>query len=159
MEALLQKLESYNIFNFLLPGALFVILCKEFDIVVLSAENIIADLFFHYFCGMTISRVGSLIIEPLLKFLRVATYAPYSDFINASKEDGKIIILLEQNNTYRAIIALIVCLLYVYLIKYFYQKFEFSIVTLYLFLMTNLGLIYIVIPKANFIHPPAYRPL
>ena len=114
MGELLAKLSTYNLFNYLFPGAVFVFVIRHFGIWNLSSENIVIDLFLFYFSGMTISRIGSVVIEPLFKLLRIVEYADYSDYIEASKQDPKINELLEVNNVYRTIVALLLCLAITY---------------------------------------------
>ena len=57
---------------------------------------------------MIISRIGSLIIAPILKKMKITKFENYKDFVKASKKDEKIDLLSEVNNMYRTIIALIV---------------------------------------------------
>jgi uncharacterized membrane protein len=54
---------------------------------------------------MVLSRVGSIVIEPITKRVKLISYADYNDYIVASKKDKKIDILLETNNLYRTIAA------------------------------------------------------
>ncbi len=107
MKELLDKLSSYNIFNYLLPGVVFVVLLSKITQYNLIQENIITGAFFYYFIGLIISRVGSLIIEPILKKKSFVVFADYSKFIKALKIDGKIEILSEVNNMYRTISSLL----------------------------------------------------
>lgn len=111
MNDLLKQISSYNLFNYLLPGAVFCILLNSFFNYPLIPENIFAAAFFYYFVGLTISRVGSIAIEPILKFLRIIESDDYADFVDASRYDSKIEILSESNNTYRTLIALPICAL------------------------------------------------
>ena len=62
MESLLEKISSYNILNNLIPGAVFVFLGKLLDIISLPLDGIVESIFIYYFCGMIISRIGSLVI-------------------------------------------------------------------------------------------------
>ncbi len=55
---------------------------------------------------MVISRFGSVFIEPLLKKVSFLKFAPYKNFMIASKKDEKIELLSEVNNTYRTIVSL-----------------------------------------------------
>jgi len=59
-----------------------------------------------YFIGLIISRIGSLLIEPLLKKVCKHSYCSYNDYIEGSQEDSKIELLSEVNNTFRTMIAL-----------------------------------------------------
>lgn len=106
MKELLDKLSSYNLFNYLLPGVIFAALVDRFTSFHAIQDSIAVGVFVYYFIGSVISRIGSLFIEPLLKRTRFVTFAPYSDFVAAAKEDPKIEILSEQNNMYRTICAM-----------------------------------------------------
>ena len=106
METLFEKISSYNFLNNLLPGAVFCYLLKYFTLINLIGEELIGNLFFYYFCGMVISRIGSIIVEPLFKKVKIVTFAEYKSFLKASEVDIKIDTLSETNNTYRTFIAL-----------------------------------------------------
>ncbi len=101
MNALLNKLSSYNIFNYLLPGIIFVVLAEKLTSFSFVQKDIILGVFLYYFIGMIISRIGSLIIEPILKSIKFVSFSSYSQFVTASKHDEKIDILSETNNMYR----------------------------------------------------------
>jgi hypothetical protein len=126
MKEILDKLSSYNIFNYLLPGILFVAFAKYLTEYNLFQENVLIGAFFYYFIGMVVSRVGSLLIEPLLKKTGFIKFANYSDFISASKKDDKIELFSEVNNTYRTIISMFVLLLLLKAYNYFDQKYHFD---------------------------------
>ena len=106
MKDLLDRLTSYNFFNNLLPGALFAVMATRYTSVTLTSKDLLLAFFIYYFIGLLISRIGSLIIEPLLLKINLVKYSDYSDYLKASKEDQKIETLLEVNNTYRTIIAM-----------------------------------------------------
>jgi hypothetical protein len=106
MKELLDKITSYNLFNYLLPGIVFVFLAKEFTDYDLVQDKEIIGAFLYYFIGMVISRIGSLIFEPFLKWIKVIKLADYKDFIIASKADAKIELLSEANNTYRTLASM-----------------------------------------------------
>lgn len=116
MKDLLEKLSSYNIFNYLLPGVIFVVVAKALTSFDFVQKDIVLGLFLYYFIGLIVSRVGSLVVEPLLKFLRFIRFAPYRDFVAASKSDEQLLVLSEANNMYRTLCALfmIVAVLKVY---------------------------------------------
>ena len=110
MKELLDKLSSYNLFNYLLPGTIFVAAAQRISSHTFKDDNIVVELFLYYFIGMVISRVGSLTIEPALKRVKFIKFAPYKDFIRASAKDATIEVLSEQNNTYRTLCAIFVSL-------------------------------------------------
>lgn len=106
MKDLLDKLSSYNIFNYLFPGVLFATFVDALTSLQVLQKDILVDVFVYYFLGSVISRVGSLFIEPLLQKIGVIVYAPYEDFVQAEKKDPKLEILSEANNMYRTICSL-----------------------------------------------------
>ena len=110
MSEFLTKLSSYNLFNYLLPGAVFMYFMNQLDIWKINETNIILEIFLYYFVGMTISRVGSVILEPIFMKLRIINFADYKDYLTAKDNDPQIETLLEQNNTYRTITALFLVL-------------------------------------------------
>jgi len=111
MKDLLDKLSSYNIFNYLLPGILFAVFASKLTIYSFIQSDIVLGVFVYYFLGLVVSRFGSLVIEPILKKTGFVRFAPYGDFVSASKKDDKIEILSEVNNMYRTLCSLFVLLL------------------------------------------------
>jgi len=112
MKDILDKISSYNIFNYLLPGVLFVVLSKALTSYDFSQEDNLLGAFLYYFFGMIISRFGSIVLEPILKRFQFVKFRDYSKYILASKEDNKIELLSEVNNTYRTLVSMIVIVLF-----------------------------------------------
>jgi hypothetical protein len=113
MNDLLSKLSSYHLFNYLLPGCLFAVVATHLSHHQFIQQNLILGLFVYYFYGLVISRIGSLVVEPVLKRIKFIEFADYRDFVAACKDDPKIDILSETNNTFRTLVTLlilIVCL-------------------------------------------------
>lgn len=106
MKELLNKLSSYNIFNYLLPGIIFSIVLSKVSSFDLIQEDVLAGAFFYYFIGLVISRIGSLLIEPLLKKMKFLKFSDYKKYVEASKTDPKIEILSEANNMFRTFTSL-----------------------------------------------------
>jgi len=105
MDKLLDKIGSYNIFNNLLPGVIFYCLIARFTKFVIVTGELIYDAFLIYFFGLVLSRVGSIIIEPLFKSWKIVKFASFEDYCIASKNDPTLAVLTEVNNTYRSLIA------------------------------------------------------
>lgn len=105
MKDILEKISSYNLFNYLLPGVIFSVLGQRLGIIALPKADVIVLAFLYYFIGMVVSRVGSLIMEPILKKLRIIKYSPYTDYLKASEKDVKMAGMVEANNTYRTLAA------------------------------------------------------
>lgn len=123
MKELLDKLSSYNVFNYLLPGIVFVVIADVTTSVNLVQKDIVLGVFLYYFIGLTISRLGSLIIEPALKQCKFVIFASYNDFVSASDKDKLIEVMSEANNMYRTFIAVFAALLALKLFDYLFSSF------------------------------------
>lgn len=126
MKEIVDKLSSYNIFNYLLPGILFVVIADKYTDYSFIQENIILAAFVYYFIGMVISRFGSIIIEPFLKKISFLRFASYKKFVIASKKDTKIELLSEVNNSYRTLTSMLFLLLVLKLYNWIENKFGIS---------------------------------
>lgn len=139
MKELLDKISSYNIFNYLFPGIIFVCILKYLTNYNLIQDNDIIGAFLYYFIGMIISRIGSLVVEPVLIKIHFLKFADYKDFIAASNKDEKIELLSEINNTYRTIVAMILLLLsiqlYIYLKTLWHIQKNVSILIMAIFVL------------------------
>lgn len=112
---IIEKISSYNIFNYLLPGILFAVCIDAFTGYTVIVDNTLLGLFVYYFYGLIVSRLGSLIVEPLLRATNIVSFSDYGDFINASRKDPKIEHLSEVNNMYRTLLSLMVFVGIIYL--------------------------------------------
>ena len=122
MQDFLKRISSYNLFNYLFPGVLFAVIAEKISQWSFIYENTIITLFLCYFYGIVISRIGSLVIEPIIEKLGNIKKKRYSEYIKASKEDNLIPILSEVRNTYRTIISLIVSVLCLYGISEWHKQ-------------------------------------
>jgi hypothetical protein len=105
IESLAEKVSAYNIFNYLFPGAVFLVGLGFLSPQPLPQCNAVVCLLVAYFAGMTLSRVGSLVIEPFLRKIRFVRYCDYGDFVKAERADPKVATLSQENNTFRTLIA------------------------------------------------------
>lgn len=111
LSELLDKISSYNLFNYLLPGVLFAVIASKLTHYSFLGYEVVVAAFLYYFIGLVVSRVGSLAIEPVLKYVKFLKFADYRAFVNASKKDPKVELLSEVNNMYRTLCALFVSVL------------------------------------------------
>jgi hypothetical protein len=121
----MKTLTSYNLFTNLLPGVVFCILTSKFFSFDLLQKDLVTGVFFYYFVGVVIGRVGSLIIEPILKSVNFISFSNYSDFIDASAKDSKIGILSETNDMYRSLFAMTLALGVIKIYYVFEEHFKF----------------------------------
>lgn len=110
MKDILDKIGSYNLFNYLLPGVIFSAFISKITSYDLIQEDVLVGAFIYYFLGSVVSRIGSLVVEPLLKWLGIISLAPYDQFVHASKKDVKLEVLSEANNMYRTICSMFLCI-------------------------------------------------
>jgi hypothetical protein len=108
MKEFLEKISSYNLFNYFLPGILYAVFVEKLTSYSLISDNLLVSAFLLYFIGLIISRVGSIFVEPPLKYWNFLKFKSYSEYVEASRKDPKLDILSEQNNTYRSIISLLI---------------------------------------------------
>ncbi len=140
MKELMEKISSYHIFNYLVPGVVFVSLLKtytSYNIVV--PENIFVMAFLYYFVGLVVSRIGSLVLDPILKKIKFVIFADYKDYTVAEKEDSAVSTLSEVNNMYRSLASvfflLILSKIYELIIKTFPTLYPWTFSVLFLLLL------------------------
>lgn len=109
MEKLIDKISSYNIFNYLFPGVVYCLFTQHFFGFGIYKDNVVLGVFLYYFVGLTISRIGSIFIGPLVSKIARVRFSVYSDFIKASQKDPKIEMLSEVNNMYRTVVSMLLC--------------------------------------------------
>ncbi|MBO5169245.1 MAG: hypothetical protein J6J18_02110 [Oscillospiraceae bacterium] len=105
MEKLLEKIDSYNIFTNIIPGAVLVKLLSLLDLYIVQVDGIVATIILYYFFGVLAGRIGSLVVGGILKACRVIRYTPREEYIKASQKDAEIKKLLEVNNMYRTFVG------------------------------------------------------
>ncbi|EOV9665861.1 hypothetical protein ACN5LN_002816 [Cronobacter malonaticus] len=123
MESLFERISAYNIFNNIIPGAVFCYFFKLFFAVDLGGDSTIYNLCLFYFWGVFVSRVGSLIIEKLAIKTKFVRYSSYTDYLKASRADGDIKMLLEVNNMLRTLSAVFLCLIAVFVLSFAFDRY------------------------------------
>ena len=138
MKEIIDKISSYNLFNNLLPGVIYVYLVSYLTDLNLIVDNLLCGIFVYYFVGLVISRVGSLIIDSILKNLKFIETKSYDDYVNASEQDCKIDLFLEISNMYRTIIALLLLTMITIAIDWVINYYSISLI--YINIVVLLGL-------------------
>lgn len=141
MEELIKKLEAYNIFNFLLPGIIYVYAMKYYIHINMIFDDIVQMSFVYYFIGLVISRIGSLIIEPMLKKIEFVKFAHYSEYIKASNIDKKIENFSMDNNMFRTFISLFSSILFIKMVYCIIRNIDM----IYKFVPTVIILLFIIL--------------
>jgi hypothetical protein len=139
MENFLDKISSYHLVNYLLPGILFCVALNMYDMDT-SMNSLVVSISVYYFCGMLLSRFGSLLIEPIIR--KLIKHTEYEDYIEACNKDSKIEVLVETNNLYRTLLAAALVLLLVR--PYMYLAGKFAVFSSPTMLFSILLLIFII---------------
>lgn len=104
--AILGKISNYNILNNLIPGAILCVVFKYlvgYDFMSVGALEMIV---IFYFAGLINSRIGSIVVEWIIKTIKLVTYRDHHLYIQAELKDEKIKELSEVNNMYRSMISI-----------------------------------------------------
>lgn len=106
MDKIIEKISSYHIFNYLVPGYLFLIISGQIMEKNLIIDSLIYSFFEAYFIGIIISRISSLVIEKIIVKIWKLKKEPYDKYIEANKKDDKLEILNQDCNMYRSLCTL-----------------------------------------------------
>lgn len=117
MEDILKKISGYQIFNFLLCGAILTLLLQKTTNINLTSPDSLTTFFTYYFIGLILSRLGSLLVEPALRRLKIIVFVPYNEYLKALGKDPKIDTLSQENNTYRTLIATFLSFVAIYILQ------------------------------------------
>jgi hypothetical protein len=104
METLLNKISTFNIFNYLVPGIVFAFLVSHTTrFNILPSEGYVISLPFFYLCGLLLSSLGSLLPEVLLYVgLKEARKEDrYKNYLLAKQLDPQLEVLAEVRNMSR----------------------------------------------------------
>lgn len=113
VKSIIDKLSTYQFFNFIYPGAVFLGLLKFKEVQLPMLENVWWFLLASYFLGMMISRFGSIVIEWISEKAKWITKYDIKAYAKHLKADSFTGVLLELANIYRTLcsmgIILMIC--------------------------------------------------
>ena len=136
---IIDKISSYNILNYVIPGAIFWYLCPICCDITLPVDNIVGELIGFYFIGMVIYSIGSLLIEPVFRIIHAIHFTEYNQYVIASKDDSKLASLSESNNTFRTMIALCLSLIIIKLYCGIFSGFQPWLCLIGLFMLFSMA--------------------
>lgn len=137
MEKIIEKIEVYHFLNYLLPGIIFgAILTKIIQKNFFETNMVIATIE-YYFVGLILSRIGSIIIKPVLEKLNIINCVQYEQYINCIKTDNKVELLQREANQYRTYISVFLCLT-LFEIYYSFTNKTFYVLNILFFLLSIL---------------------
>lgn len=153
MEKIIDKLSSYHIFNYIIPGGLFLILCNNYLNIKIEQDKFIYFFFMSYFIGIIISRVSSLVTEKIIYFVFKIKKESHEDYIKASKKDEKIEMLMQDMNMYRSICTMLIILLIIKVVKIFglYQLIRKDFLIVLLFILLIIIFVYAYIKQTKYV--------
>lgn len=143
MKELFDKISSYDVVNNVLPGVITVNLINQILGYYTTPENIIVGFFYYYFIGNIISRIGSLVIDPVLGSLKIITKFSNERYINATKKDDHLKVLSEVNNMYRTFCSMIFTILVILLLEKLIRLASISLLKCVPFILMGVLLLYI----------------
>lgn len=123
MDKFIDKVTEYHLMNYLLPGAAFWVLFEKMSGLQLVNFDLFRGFIFSYFAGMVISRVGSLLIEPLFIHIKSDFYAERTEYYKAEKEDEKLKELLRDSNMYRTMMMVCLAVILACALSFVYVQF------------------------------------
>ena len=100
-----MNFSPYDILNSLVPGALFAVLASATTSPTFTIDDQLVALVVYFGYGTVISRIGSVVVEPVATVAKVIKYSDYSDLVAAEKVDQRISRLVEISNMYRTLFA------------------------------------------------------
>ena len=123
---ILDNISVYEVVNNIVPGSIYVVLVKYLTCFnILSGHDFYENVVLIYFIGLIISRIGSLIVESVLRYeskwwKAFLKFAPYSDYLQAEKldETGRIRYLSMVNNMYCCMTSTAICVFLTLLFSY-----------------------------------------
>ena len=78
--SIINRLSKYEWLNRLFPGVFLVLMAKALQCPMFSPDNWLETLGVYMLWGELSSRVGALVIEPLLKHAHIVRFAEYGDY-------------------------------------------------------------------------------
>lgn len=111
MESILQNISEYRLLNNLIPGGFFVGVLSWAGGWASNEVNFIFILAISYVAGAILSRLGSIIVEPIAKKVFKVEFSSYDDYCQAEKRYPKLTTLNTENNIFRTFVVMSACLL------------------------------------------------
>ena len=154
MDKILQALNQYDVVTCIIPGLVFCQLtdwmyCTKF--MGTDAFNLLVT---SYIFGLIISRIGSIIIEPFCEKVGIIHKAPYSEWVQAKKQDDEIDTITTKSTVYRSLSALIFFQMILYICWLFeLQHIIFTRCGIFMLCLAAMGFIFFAYRKqVSYVH-------
>lgn len=96
-----DKLDAYNLFANLVPGAALTYALHYSGFPSPSPDEALAFLLVSFVAGVTANRLGSLLLDPLLRRWKFIKPKDYHSFLMREKADRKLDALVANSGLYR----------------------------------------------------------
>jgi hypothetical protein len=96
-----EKLDAYNLFANLVPGAALTYALRYSGFPTPSPDKFLAFLLVSFVAGVTANRLGSLLLDPLLRRWKFLKPKDYHSFLMREKADRKLDALVANSGLYR----------------------------------------------------------
>jgi hypothetical protein len=98
-----DKLDAYNIVANLVPGAALVYALHSSGFPAPNPDEIGAFLLVSFVAGVTANRIGSLVLDPLLRWKKIGflNEKDYPAFVGLERKDEKLETLVANSGLYR----------------------------------------------------------
>ncbi len=102
-----DKLDAYNLVANLVPGAALTYALNLSGFPTPPPGDILAFLLAAFVAGVTVNRLGSLVLDPFLRWKRLALLKPkdYKSFVTSERDDSKLEILVANAGLYRTFLS------------------------------------------------------
>ena len=102
-----DKLDAYNLVANLVPGAALTYALHHSKFPAPPPDSIAAFLLAAFVAGVTVNRLGSLILDPMLRSKQLGFLKPknYKSFVTSERDDPKLEILVANAGLYRTFLT------------------------------------------------------
>ena len=102
-----DKLDAYNLVANLVPGAALTFALHASGFPAPGSSNVAAFLLASFVAGVTANRLGSLVLDPVLRAQKIGFLKKknYKSFVTSEREDNKLEILVANAGLYRTFFA------------------------------------------------------
>ena len=107
---LIDRISTYEILNNIIPGSVYIALIERLTPLKIQCGKLWTDIVISYFLGLVIGRIGSLLVAPCLRWLKVLDPPIYPEYMKAEK-DSRVCQFSMISNMYRSFTAVALCLL------------------------------------------------
>lgn len=119
MDKIIDKISSYHIFNYIIPGYIFILICDRYFDIKICDSNAVNNVIIAYIVGLIIGRISSILIEKRLYYVFKIKNESYESFVKAEVKNDKLNVILQDRNMYRNLFTTFLLLLVIKVLKVF----------------------------------------